>query len=116
MPLPEGPGVAISVDYFGPLPVTPRGNTYILLITDLFSRGADMFPVTAPEFTAEGPANIPVNKCIPLWGCPRTILPDNDLQFCPKLSQAVYQYASCWGWASLPQAPIILTAMGALSG
>ena len=26
MPLPEGPGVAISVDYFGPLPVTPRGN------------------------------------------------------------------------------------------
>ena len=23
MPLPEGPGVAISVDYFGPLPVTP---------------------------------------------------------------------------------------------
>ena len=62
MPLPEGPGVAISVDYFGPLPVTPRGNTYILLITDLFSRGADMFPVTAPEFTAEGTANILVNK------------------------------------------------------
>ena len=31
MPLPEGPGVAVSVDYFGPLPATPRGNTYILL-------------------------------------------------------------------------------------
>ena len=30
MPLPEGPGIAISVDYFDPLPVTPRGNTYIL--------------------------------------------------------------------------------------
>ena len=41
-------------DYFGPLPVTPRGNTYILLITDRFSRRADMFPVTAAEFTAEG--------------------------------------------------------------
>ena len=35
MPLPEGPGVAISVDYFVPIPITPRGNTYILLITDL---------------------------------------------------------------------------------
>ena len=23
MPLPEGPGIAVSVDYFGPLPVTP---------------------------------------------------------------------------------------------
>ena len=40
MPLPEGTGVATSVDYFGPLPVTPRGNTYISLITDRFSRRA----------------------------------------------------------------------------
>ena len=91
MPLPEGPGVVISVDYFGPLPVTPRGNTCILLITDRFSRRADMFPVTAAEFTAEGTANVLVNKCIPFWGCPRTILSDNGLQFCSKLSQAVNQ-------------------------
>ena len=27
MPLPEGPGIAVSVDYFGPPPVMPRGNT-----------------------------------------------------------------------------------------
>ena len=45
MPLPEGLGVAISVDYFGPVPVTPRGNTYILM-------------------------NLLVNKYIPLCGCP----------------------------------------------
>ena len=62
IPLPEGPGTAISVDHFGPLPVTPRGNTYILLIADRFSRRADIFPVTAAEFTAEGTANILVNK------------------------------------------------------
>ena len=91
MPLPEGPGIAVSVDYFGPLAVTPRGNTYILLITDRFSRRAHMFAVTAAEFTAEGTPNILVNQCIPLWGCPRTIRSDNSLQFCSKLSQAVYQ-------------------------
>ena len=62
MPLPEGPGVAVSVDYFGPLPVTPRGNTYILLFNDRFSRQADMFAVTAAEFTAEGTANI-LDQC-----------------------------------------------------
>ena len=90
VPVQEGPGIAISVDYFGPLPVTPRGNTCILLITDRFSRRADMFAVTAPEFTAEGTANILVNQYIPLWGCPRTILLHNGLQFCSKLSQAVY--------------------------
>ena len=91
MPLPEGPGIAVSVDYFDPLPITPRGNTYILLFTDRFSRRADMFPITAAEFTAEGTANILVIRYIPLWWCPRTILSDNDLQFCSKLSQAVYQ-------------------------
>ena len=91
MPLPTGPGVAVSVDCFDPLPVTPRGNTCILLFTDRFSPRADMFPVTAAEFTAEGTADILVNQYIPLLECPRTILSDNGLQFCSKLSQAVYQ-------------------------
>ena len=112
MPLPEGPGVTISVDYSGALPVTPRGNTYILLITDRSSRRADMFSVTAADFTTEGTANVLVNKYIPLWGCPRTILSDNGLQFCSKLSQSVCQLL---GVPSLPQPPIIQTATEALS-
>ena len=52
IPLLPGPGIAVSVGSFGPLPVTPRGTTYLLLFTDRFSRRADMFAVTAPEFTA----------------------------------------------------------------
>ena len=66
VPLPNSPGISISVDYFGPLPTTARGNSYILLFTDRFSRRADMFAVTAAEFTAEGTANILVNRFIPL--------------------------------------------------
>ena len=91
MPLPEGPGIVISVNYLGPLPVTPRGNTYILFITDRFSGRADVFAVTAAEFTAGGTANTLGNQYIPLWRCPRTILSDNGLQFCSKISQAVHQ-------------------------
>ena len=91
LPLPEGPGIAVSVDYFDPLPVMPRGNTYILLFTDRFSRRADMYAVTAAELTAEGTANILINQYIPLWGCPRSILSDNGVQVCSKLSQAVYK-------------------------
>ncbi|CAB1104650.1 unnamed protein product [Ectocarpus sp. CCAP 1310/34] len=90
LPLPSGPGVSVSVDYFGPLPLTPRGNTYILLFTDRFSRRADMYAVTAAEFTAEGTADVLVNQYIPLWGCPLSLLSDNGSQFCSKLSQAVY--------------------------
>ena len=90
-PLPNSLGVAVSVDYFGPLPITARRNSYILLFTDRFSRRADMFAVTTAEFTAEGTANILVNRSIPLWGCPSTFLSDNGSQFCARLATAVYK-------------------------
>ena len=112
MPLPEGLGVAISVDYFGPLPVTPRGKTYILLITDRFSRRADMFPVTAAEFTAEGTANLLVNKYIPLCRCPPPYSRTTACSSAPSIHKLC---TSSWEYASLPQAPIILTATEELS-
>ena len=89
IPLPEGPGIGVSVDYFGPLPVTSRGNTYILFFTDRFSRRADMFTVTAAEFTAEDTADILINEYILFWGCPRSILSDNGRHFFLKLLHAV---------------------------
>ena len=91
IPLPNSPGVAVSIDYFGPLPITARGNSYIVLFTDRFSRRADMLAVTTAEFTAEGTANIPVCSFIPLWGCPSTRLSDNGPQFCARLATAVYK-------------------------
>ena len=83
-PLPEGPDIAVGVDCFSPLPVTPRGNTYILLFSH-FSRRADMYAVTAAEFTAEGTANTMINRYIPLWGYLRSMFSDNGLQLCSKL-------------------------------
>ena len=65
IPLPNGPGEAISLDYFGPLPTTSNGCKHILLITDRFSRRASMYAVTASEFTAAGTADILVNDHIP---------------------------------------------------
>ena len=112
MPLPEGLGIAISVDDFGPRPVTPRGNTYILLITDRFSPRADMFAVTAAEVNAEGTANILANQYILLWGCPRAILSDNGRQSCSKLSQAVF---SLLGVRKHATSSIIQTVTEALS-
>ena len=89
MPLTEGLGIAKRR-----LLRPPSGNTsrqHILVVTDRFSRRADMYAVTAAEFTAEGTANILFNRYIPLWGCPRSIRSDNGLQFCLKLLQAVYK-------------------------
>ena len=89
IPLPTGPGIAVSVDYFGPLPTTPRGNAYILLFTDRFSRRADMYAVTAANYTAEGIANVLVDRFIPLWGCRVSLLSDNGLHFTSQLSAAI---------------------------
>ena len=43
-----------------------------------------MYAVSVAEFTIEGTADILVNKYIPLWGCPVSILSDNGFQFCSK--------------------------------
>ena len=48
--LPKSPGISVNVDYFGPLQIAGRGNSYILLFTDRFSRRVGMFAVTAAEF------------------------------------------------------------------
>ena len=88
---PSGAGHCGKRGLLGPLPVTPRGNTYMLFFTDRFSRRTDMFVVTAAKFTAKGTANILGNRYIPLWGCPRSILSDNGLQFFFKLSHVVYK-------------------------
>lgn len=71
--LPPGPGIAVSVKYFGPLPVTPRGNSNILLFTDRYSRRADLFAVTAAELAAGSVANVFTTRCIPLSGSPRSL-------------------------------------------
>ena len=102
IPLPNSRGISVSVDYFGPLPITARGNSYIFVFTDRFSRRADMFAVTAAEFTAEGDANILVIRFILLWGCPSTFLSDNGLQFCAPLATAVYNLL---GYTNSRQAP-----------
>ena len=103
MPLPEGPGIAVSVDCFGPLPVIPRGNTYILLFTVRFSRRADMYVVITAEITAEGTAdNILISQYIPLQGCPRSILSDNGLQFAQSFRM---RSTSFLGFGKLPPDP-----------
>ena len=102
IPLPNGPGISVSVDYFGPLPITARGNSYILLFTDRFSRRADMFAVTAAEYTAEGTANILVNRFIPLWGCPSSCYQTTDFSSAHNSRQPSI---NLWVYRSSQQAP-----------
>ena len=77
---------------FWSLPVTRRGNAYILIFTSRFSRRAEMYAVTAAKFTAEGTANVLINWYIALWGWPRSILSDNGLQASARCLRTSW----CW--------------------
>eukprot|EP00752_Nemacystus_decipiens_P007106 g6368.t1 len=54
-------------------------------------RGADMYPVSAANFTAKGTADVLVNQYMTKWGCMTTLISDNGYHFCSKLSQAIYK-------------------------
>ena len=110
MPLPEGPDIAVIVDYFAPPPIIPRARIYIPLFTDRFNRRADMSPVTVAEFTAEGTADILVTRC---WGARA---PYSRTTFCSSAPSFHKLYIGCWARERLLQVPIIRTVTGALSG
>ena len=91
VPLPSGPGQIVSVEYFGPLPITRNGNKHKLLYTDRFSRHVAAYAMTQEERTAEATARIFVEQYISLWGCPHTLLSDNGSEFVARLSLAMYK-------------------------
>ena len=82
--LPSGaPGDCLATDYVGPLPVTPRGNRYILLLTDHFSKYVEIIPV--PDMTAAVCAERILNEYIARWGCPLSIHSDQGRTYESKI-------------------------------
>lgn len=63
--LPNGSDEAVSVAYSGPFSRTPNGNAYTLLFIDRSNRLAVLYPVSGPDFTAEGTAKLLPNNYIP---------------------------------------------------
>lgn len=90
IPLPNSADISANVDVFGPRPTTARGTFYILLLFfDRFNRCVNMFTATAADFASEGPANILINRSIPLWRCSFTLLSNNGPQVFAQLATAV---------------------------
>ena len=64
----------ICADHFGPLPLTARGNRFVLVVTDHFSRWVELFPV--PDQSAQTCARVMLNEVISRYGCPLAIHSD----------------------------------------
>ena len=72
----------LGIDFVGPLPITPKGNSMILTITDLFSKRTEAYPLPDKQATSVVAAlvNLFCNKCIP-----KAVLSDNGSEFCNEV-------------------------------
>ena len=67
-------GATLSTDVLGPLPVTPRNNRYMLVVTDHFTKWVEIFAV--PDQTAVTTANVILNEVIARYGSPLSMHSD----------------------------------------
>lgn len=73
----------LGIDVLGPLPETARGNRFILVVTDHFSKWVEAFPVS--DFTAATCARVLLNDVISRFGCPYDVLSDQGRNFQSQL-------------------------------
>lgn len=69
----------LATDFMGPLPLTPRGNRYILVVTDYFTKWVEIFAL--PDQTAVTTAECILNEVIARYGCPYEIHSDQGRNY-----------------------------------
>jgi len=77
----------VAIDVLGPLTKTPRGNTVILIVADLFTKWIEAYPL--PNQEAETVARTIVTEFIVRYGVPRILHSDQGRNFESKLTAEV---------------------------
>ena len=77
----------VHIDFLGPLPETPRGNTNILVMVDQFTKWCEIIPL--PSQTAEVTAKAAVNDFFTRFGCPFILHSDQGRNFERKLFKSI---------------------------
>jgi transposase InsO family protein len=75
-------GKAVSCDSIGPLPKSPNGNQYALVVVDDYTRFLEIYPIR------EASSKTVVDKCVKYccrYGWPESVRTDNGTQFTSKL-------------------------------
>ena len=77
----------VGIDILGPLPESKRGNKYIVVIGDYFTKWIEAFGV--PDMEAETVARVLMEGFIARFGLPKQIHSDQGSQFESKLFQSL---------------------------
>ena len=73
----------LATDILGPLPLTLRGNCYILLVTDHFTKWVEGFAV--PDQTATICAEVILTEVNARFGCPLSLHSDQGKNYKSKI-------------------------------
>ena len=73
----------IAIDILGPLPKSSKGNKYIMVVVDYFTKWAEAYAI--PDQEARTVADKLVQEFITRFGCPRQIHTDQGRNFESKL-------------------------------
>ena len=79
----EEPFATLHIDHIGPLPTSPEGYKYCLLVIDRFTKFPECFPTKSTD--AAETAHILYHQIICRYGFPRTLLSDRAQGFMGKL-------------------------------
>lgn len=97
------PWQRLAIDFTGPLDETPRGNKWILVVTDHFTRWCDAYPL--PEATAAATAKILDERVFSQFGVPENIHSDQGRQFQSRLFSELCQIWGCEQTQTTPYRP-----------
>jgi hypothetical protein len=69
----------VHLDFMGPLPQTKKGNEYVLMMVDQFTKWTECIPL--PSQTAEITAQAAINELFARFGYPFQIFTDQGQNF-----------------------------------
>jgi hypothetical protein len=98
-PLPiMGLGYRWSLDFAGPLPITPRHNKYVLVMTEHFSKWIEL--VALLDKFSEGTAYSFLDRVLSRFGVPAEVLTDQGREFLGEFQTLYIEGSSRGRWIS----------------
>ena len=88
LPIPDRPGVRVHADLFGPIRASESGKHYLLVITDAWSKYAEVVALTSKDAETVGDAIFDTWIC--RYGCPEQLVTDRGTDFSSKVGETLY--------------------------